>query len=132
MGPAQPPGGGDVLILSTLGGGCADDGSALQLGMHTGHWELGLLVREAALELKRSGSAPSSVYGSDPCDGRTQGTSGMLDSLACRNTAAEAFGRLVRPLPTRRAERRRRRRYGRPLHPPIPRETSGAASGLIP
>jgi xylonate dehydratase len=96
-------GGGDVLILSTLGGLRADDGRALALGLHTGHWELGLLVREAAVELRRSGCVPFSVYCSDPCDGRTQGTAGMLDSLAYRNTASEAFGRLIRSLPSRRA-----------------------------
>ncbi|HTL30899.1 MAG TPA: YjhG/YagF family D-xylonate dehydratase, partial [Tepidisphaeraceae bacterium] len=43
------------------------------------------------------------VYCSDPCDGRTQGTDGMMDSLPYRNTACEAFGRLIRSLPTRRA-----------------------------
>lgn len=95
--------GTDVLILSTLGGLRADDGTPVALGMHTGHWELGLLVREAAIELRRIGQIPFSVYCSDPCDGRTQGTAGMMDSLAYRNTAAEAFGRLIRSLPTRRA-----------------------------
>jgi putative YjhG/YagF family dehydratase len=95
--------GSDVLILSTLGGLRADDGTPLALGMHTGHWELGLLVREAALELRRLGQIPFSVFCSDPCDGRTQGTAGMMDSLAYRNTACEAFGRLIRSLPTRRA-----------------------------
>jgi putative YjhG/YagF family dehydratase len=95
--------GTDVLILSTLGGLRADDGSPLALGMHTGHWELGLLVKEAAAELKKGGQVPFSVYCSDPCDGRTQGTAGMMDSLPYRNTAAEAFGRLIRSLPTRRA-----------------------------
>src|SRR5262245_58847425 len=95
--------GGDVLILSTLGGLRADDGMPLALGMHTGHWELGLLVREAARELRKGGQVPFSVYCSDPCDGRTQGTAGMMDSLPYRNTACEAFGRLIRSLPTRRA-----------------------------
>jgi putative YjhG/YagF family dehydratase len=94
--------GSDVLILSTLGGLRGDDGTPLALGMHTGHWELGLLVREAAGELRRMGQIPFSVYCSDPCDGRTQGTAGMMDSLAYRNTACEAFGRLIRSLPTRR------------------------------
>jgi len=95
--------GGDVLILSTLGGLRADDATPIALGLHTGHWELGLLVREAAMELRRSGNTPFAVYCSDPCDGRTQGTAGMLDSLPYRNTACEAFGRLIRSLPTRRA-----------------------------
>ncbi|HEY1628856.1 MAG TPA: dihydroxy-acid dehydratase, partial [Tepidisphaeraceae bacterium] len=96
-------GGSEVLILSTLGGLRAEDGTALALGMHTGHWELGLLIREAALTFKQLGQIPFAVYCSDPCDGRTQGTAGMLDSLPYRNTAAEAFGRLIRSLPTRAA-----------------------------
>src|SRR3954464_871868 len=93
----------DVLILSTLGGLRSDDGTPVALGLHTGHWELGLLVREAASELKKLRRTPFSVYVSDPCDGRTQGTDGMMDSLAYRNTACEALGRLIRSLPTRRA-----------------------------
>ena len=38
----------------------------------------------------------------DPCDGRTQGTEGMLDSLAYRNDAAIVLRRLMRSLPTRK------------------------------
>src|SRR5438270_568593 len=38
----------------------------------------------------------------DPCDGRTQGTPGMMDSLPYRNDAAQVFRRLIRSLPTRR------------------------------
>lgn len=94
--------GPQTLILSTLGGLRADDGTPLALGYHTGHWELGLLVREAAIELRSLGSLPFAAYCSDPCDGRSQGTAGMMDSLPYRNTAAEAFGRLIRSLPTRR------------------------------
>ena len=37
----------------------------------------------------------------DPCDGRTQGTAGMMDSLPYRNDAAMVFRRLIRSLPTR-------------------------------
>src|SRR4029078_10117773 len=76
--------------------------TALALGMHTGHWELGLLVREAATTLRGIGKIPFSVYCSDPCGGRTQGTAGMMDSLPYRNTACEAFGRLIRSLPNRK------------------------------
>ena len=36
----------------------------------------------------------------DPCDGRTQGTAGMLDSLPFRNDAAIVLRRLMRSLPT--------------------------------
>lgn len=95
--------GNDVLIVSTLGGLRGDDGTPIALGMHTGHWELGLLVRQAAMAFRQMGATPFSVYCSDPCDGRTQGTAGMMDSLPYRNTACEAFGRLIRSLPTRRA-----------------------------
>ena len=38
----------------------------------------------------------------DPCDGRTQGTAGMLDSLPFRNDAAIVLRRLMRSLPTRK------------------------------
>ncbi|MBP9837832.1 MAG: YjhG/YagF family D-xylonate dehydratase [Proteobacteria bacterium] len=94
--------GGQVMILSTSGGLRLDDGTPIALGMHTGHWELNLLVKEAALEFKELGFLPFASYCSDPCDGRTQGTAGMMDSLPYRNTACEAFGRLVRSLPTRK------------------------------
>ena len=91
------------LILSTLGGVRADDGTPVALGYHTGHWEVGLLVREAAEELDRLGGLPFAAHVSDPCDGRTQGTSGMFDSLPYRNDAALVLRRLVRSLPNRRA-----------------------------
>jgi putative YjhG/YagF family dehydratase len=90
------------LILSTQGGLRADDGRPVALGYHTGHWEVSLLVREAALELDRLGGLPFAAHVSDPCDGRTQGTTGMFDSLAYRNDAALVLRRLVRSLPTRR------------------------------
>ena len=90
------------LILSTQGGMRADDGTPVALGYHTGHWEVGLLVREAARELDRLGGLPFAAHVSDPCDGRTQGTTGMFDSLPYRNDAALVLRRLVRSLPTRR------------------------------
>ena len=90
------------LILSTQGGVRADDGRPVALGYHTGHWEVGLLVREAAEELDRLGALPFAAHVSDPCDGRSQGTTGMFDSLAYRNDAAVVLRRLVRSLPTRR------------------------------
>ncbi len=89
------------LILSTLGGVRADDGTPIALGFHTGHWEVGLLVREAAEELDRLGALPFAAHVSDPCDGRSQGTSGMFDSLPYRNDAALVLRRLVRSLPNR-------------------------------
>src|SRR5262245_60810824 len=79
------------LILSTLGGLRAPDGKPIALGYHTGHWELGLQVKAAAEELRRLGTIPFAGYVSDPCDGRTQGTTGMFDSLPYRNDAAIVF-----------------------------------------
>lgn len=94
--------GPEILLLSTHGGTRADDGTPIALGFHTGHWEVGLLVAEAARELKSMGAVPFSGAVTDPCDGRTQGTSGMFDSLPYRNDAAMVFRRLIRSLPTRR------------------------------
>ena len=76
------------LILSTQGGVRAPDGTPIALGYHTGHWEIGLLVQAAARELRRLGAIPFAGFVSDPCDGRTQGTHGMFDSLPYRNDAA--------------------------------------------
>jgi putative YjhG/YagF family dehydratase len=95
-------GGQEFLILSTHGGIRAADGTPVALGYHTGHWEVGLLMEAAARELKSLGAIPFAAYCTDPCDGRTQGTVGMFDSLPYRNDAASVFGRLIRSLPTRR------------------------------
>jgi xylonate dehydratase len=89
------------LILSTQGGLRAADGKPLALGYHTGHWEIGLLVAEAADEFRKLQTIPFAGYCSDPCDGRTQGTPGMFDSLPYRNDAALVFRRLARSLPLR-------------------------------
>ncbi|MGV3771529.1 MAG: YjhG/YagF family D-xylonate dehydratase [Verrucomicrobiales bacterium] len=89
------------LIISTQGGMRAPNGEPIALGFHTGHWEIGLLVQAAAEELRRQKSVPFAAYCSDPCDGRTQGTTGMFDSLPYRNDAALIFRRLARSLPTR-------------------------------
>src|SRR5262245_37216557 len=89
------------LILSTLGGVRAPDGTPVALGYHTGHWEIGLLVQGAARELRTLGTVPFAGFVSDPCDGRTQGTHGMFDSLPYRNDAAQGFRRLIRSLPVR-------------------------------
>ena len=43
----------EFLILSTHGGMRAQDGTPIALGFHTGHWEVGLLVAEAARELRK-------------------------------------------------------------------------------
>jgi len=94
--------GRQFLILSTQGGIRAEDGTPIALGFHTGHWEVGLLVQAAAREIKSAGGVPFAAYVSDPCDGRTQGTVGMFDSLPYRNDAAQLFRRLIRSLPQRR------------------------------
>ncbi len=94
--------GKQFLILSTQGGVRAPDGSPIALGYHTGHWEVGLLMEEAARTFASQGAIPFAGYVSDPCDGRTNGTAGMLDSLPYRNDAAIVFRRLIRSLPTRR------------------------------
>jgi putative YjhG/YagF family dehydratase len=93
-------GGRQYVIVSTMGGMRSAQGEPIALGYHTGHWEIGLLVRGAAEALRASGAIPFAVYCSDPCDGRTQGTTGMFDSLAYRNDAAVVMRRLIRSLPT--------------------------------
>ncbi|MGA8728623.1 MAG: YjhG/YagF family D-xylonate dehydratase [Terracidiphilus sp.] len=90
----------EFLILSTHGGLRAEDGHPIALGFHTGHWEVGLLVAEAARELKALHAIPFAGACTDPCDGRTQGTTGMMDSLPFRNDAAMVLRRLMRSLPT--------------------------------
>lgn len=94
--------GKEFLILSTLGGMRDPDGEPIALGYHTGHWEVGLLVDACARALKDAGHIPYAGYCSDPCDGRSQGTPGMFDSLAYRNDAAIVMRRLIRSLPTRK------------------------------
>ncbi len=95
-------GGPEFLILSTHGGVRRPDGTPVALGYHTGHWEVGLLVEAAASELTAAGAIPFAAACTDPCDGRSQGTPAMFDSLAFRNDAATVFRRLIRSLPTRR------------------------------
>lgn len=92
----------EYLILSTHGGLRAADGTPIALGFHTGHWEVGLLVAQAARALRASRAVPFAGACTDPCDGRTQGTAGMLDSLPYRNDAAIVLRRLMRSLPTRK------------------------------
>ncbi len=92
----------EFLILGTMGGIRAEDGSPIALGYHTGHWEVGLLMQAAAKQFTANGAIPFAGYVSDPCDGRTQGTTGMMDSLPYRNDAAIVLRRLIRSLPTRK------------------------------
>jgi putative YjhG/YagF family dehydratase len=95
-------GGREFLMLSTHGGIRAADGSPIALGYHTGHWEVGLLMEAAAHVFKAAGAVPFAAACTDPCDGRSQGTTAMFDSLPFRNDAATIFRRLIRSLPTRR------------------------------
>jgi putative YjhG/YagF family dehydratase len=92
----------EFLILSTQGGLRAPDGTPIALGYHTGHWEVGLLVKAAAEAIHAVHGIPFAGYVTDPCDGRTQGTTGMMDSLPYRNDAATVLRRLIRSLPTRK------------------------------
>jgi putative YjhG/YagF family dehydratase len=101
--PASELGRPEVLLLATSGGVRAPDGQPIALGYHTGHWEIGLLVEEAARALRAGGCIPFAGFCTDPCDGRTQGTTGMFDSLPFRNDAAIVLRRLIRSLPTRQA-----------------------------
>ncbi len=94
--------GPEVLLLSTQGGIRKPSGEPIALGYHTGHWEVGLLMEEAAEVVRKAGGVPFAGFVSDPCDGRTQGTTGMFDSLPYRNDAAVVLRRLIRSLPTRR------------------------------
>ena len=95
--------GPQCLILGTMGGIRAPDGKPVALGFHTGHFEVGLLMQAAAQQVKALGGVPFASYCSDPCDGRTQGTTGMFDSLPFRNDAAMVMGRQIRSLPQRQA-----------------------------
>lgn len=97
----QMMGGPQFLILSTMGGMRGENGQPIALGYHTGHWEVGLQVRAAAESFTQAGGIPYAAYCSDPCDGRSQGTTGMFDSLPYRNDAAIVMRRLIRSLPTR-------------------------------
>ena len=94
-------GGKEFLMLSTHGGIRAADGTPIALGYHTGHWEVGLLLEAAAAVFKSAGTIPFAGACTDPCDGRSQGTTAMFDSLPFRNDAATIFRRLIRSLPTR-------------------------------
>lgn len=92
----------EFLILSTQGGIRAPDGSPVALGYHTGHWEVGLLMQAASEEFAAQGTIPYAGFVTDPCDGRSQGTVAMMDSLPYRNDAAVVLRRLIRSLPTRK------------------------------
>ncbi|WP_146845875.1 YjhG/YagF family D-xylonate dehydratase [Cellulomonas terrae] len=95
--------GPQVMIVSTAGGMRSEDGRPIALGLHSGHFELSDQVRAAAETIADAGGLPFATYVSDQCDGRSQGTTGMFDSLPYRNDAAIVMRRLIRSLPTRSA-----------------------------
>lgn len=92
--------GPEVLLISTLGGSRAEDGKPTALALHQGHYELDRQLKAAAHIIQEQQGLPYAVYVSDPCDGRTQGTTGMFDSLPYRNDASMVMRRLIRSLPT--------------------------------
>lgn len=94
---------GDVMVISTQGGIRRDNGETVAVGLHNGHFELGLQMQAAAEVIKGHGLVPHAVFVTDPCDGRSQGTTGMFDSLPYRNDASIVMRRLMRSLPTRKA-----------------------------
>ena len=93
----------EVLILSNLGGMRAPDGKPIALTYHTGNFELGMQVEAAAKEFAKEHITPFAAYVTDPCDGRSQGTHAMFDSLPYRNDSAMVLRRLIRSLPTAKA-----------------------------
>jgi putative YjhG/YagF family dehydratase len=95
--------GPQVMIVSTAGGMRSEDGRPIALGLHSGHFELSDQVKAAAEVVAEAGGLPFATYVSDQCDGRSQGTPGMFDSLPYRNDAAVVMRRLIRSLPTRSA-----------------------------
>src|SRR4051794_32024686 len=88
-----------VLILSTQGGMRRPDGTPAALGYHTGHYELGTIAATVAEELTARGYLPFAGFCSDPCDGRSQGTTAMFAPPPPRTAAAIVLRRLIRPLP---------------------------------
>jgi xylonate dehydratase len=78
--------GGDPALYDVATTRKARTGRAVALGYHTGHWEVAQLVEAAARELRWVGVTPFAGACSDPCDGRSQGTVAMFDSLPYRTT----------------------------------------------
>src|SRR5688500_6513583 len=59
--------GPEYVIVSTMGGLRGEDGSAIALGYHTGHWEIGLIVRAAAETMRTADAGTFSSYVCDRC-----------------------------------------------------------------
>ena len=48
----------EFMIVSTLGGLRAEDGTPLAVGLHTGHFELGMLVESASEQFRNQKRIP--------------------------------------------------------------------------
>jgi hypothetical protein len=59
-------GGPEYVIVSTMGGVRSEHGEPIALGYHTGHWEIGQLVRGAAEALRAAGARLASAAAIDP------------------------------------------------------------------
>ncbi len=81
----------EFLILSTQGGIRRSDGTPVALGYHTGHWEVGLLMEEAARTIASRGGIPFAGYVSDPCDGRSNGTTAMFEGCGSVDQPSRPF-----------------------------------------
>ena len=95
-------GGKEFLILSTHGGLRADDGTPIALGFHSGHWEVGLLVKAAAEEFAAAAVHPVRRGRHRPVR-RPHAGHRRACSTACRTatTRRMVLRRLMRSLPTR-------------------------------
>ena len=80
--------GPQFLLLSTQGGIRATMVRRSRSDITPGTGKSGCWCRRRRDVLKAAGGVPFAAYCSDPCDGRTQGTTGMFDSLPYRNDAA--------------------------------------------
>ena len=89
-------------MLSTHGGFARTMVSRSRWGITPGTGKSDCSSRRRRAELKRLDAVPFAGDCTDPCDGRTQGTPGMFDSLPYRNDASIVFGRLIRSLPRAR------------------------------
>lgn len=99
--PASKLRGPEIMIVSTKAGIRSKTGTPNALGLHSGHYELDIQAEAVANAIRKNGGIPYATYVSDQCDGRSQGTTGMFDSLPYRNDAAIVMRRLIRSLPTR-------------------------------
>ena len=98
----QALGGKEFLILSTHGGVRAPDGTPIALGYHTRPLGSRPAGGGSARRLEgRTAPFRSPPHCSDPCDGRTQGTTACSTACPIATTPRIVFRRLIRSLPTR-------------------------------